>query len=423
MTPVTLAITGGSGVATPAFIQALLDWGGRPQDRPELRVVLLGRSQQKLAQVQSVCAQMVRHASPTLRVEATTDMRTGLRNADYVLNQVRVGGLEARAHDETFPQDLGLPGEETIGPGGFANALRTVPVVNALMKLIGEVAPGAVVLNLTNPASTVQRAAMRYSDTSIVSICDSPITLGDELAKLVERSRTELEIGYLGMNHLGWAVSLGAGEDDLMPLALERCARLSYLGMDASFMQASRAIPLPYVRYYLYPERILAQQQQKTPRARQLQALEQDLMTQYEQLTREGNGEGAAAAVAKRGAVWYDTIVVPVLDALINDHASTWIVDVRNGETISWLPSDTIIEVPCRIDRQGVTPLPVPDELLAPELRTLLYALAQYEELVSQAIIEQDRTMAQRALVAHPQIRTAAQAEAVLAAVWPTGGV
>ncbi|MGH2493583.1 MAG: hypothetical protein ACRDIV_02660 [Ktedonobacteraceae bacterium] len=434
MAQISLAVLGGSGVATPALIQALLDWTGHIQDRPALRVILLGRSARKLAQVRTVCQRMVQEAQPAITIEASTDLRTGLWRVDYVLNQVRVGGLEARAHDETFPQALGMPGEETVVPGGFANALRTILVVNAALHIVSEVAPNAIVLNLTNPASIVQYAAMRYVHSNIISLCDSPITLGNELAKLVEKPRSTIDIGYLGMNHLGWVVSMCGAEQDLMDLALERIDSMTHLGVDAAYIRASRAIPLPYVRYYLHPERTLAQQQGKTPRACHLRALEQELLSQYENIDertrRIASGSTApepimpvSEAVAKRGAIWYSAIVVPILDALINDHASTWIVSVANKNLIPWLPADTVIEVPCKIDGRGAHPLPVPEYLLPLELRTLLYSLAMYEELASRAIVEENRDLALRALLAHPLVRTIERAQGVLKAVWPLGGV
>ncbi len=439
MAYISLAVLGGSSVATPALVQALLDWAGHAHDRPALRLVLLGRSARKLAQVRAVCERMVREAQPGITIEASTDLHAGLWRVDYILNQMRVGGLKARAHDETFPQALGLPGEETVGPGGFASALRTIPVVNAALRIASEVAPNAVVLNLTNPASIVQYAATRYAHSTIISLCDSPITLGNELAALVEKPRASLDIGYLGMNHLGWVVSLCDAERDYMDLALERIDRLAYLGVDVAYIRASRAVPLPYVRYYLHPQRILAQQQGKTPRAHQLQALEQELLSHYEHIdvgTRLIASDPRASdslasesmasiseAVAKRGAVWYSVIVVPVLDALINNHASNWIVSVANKNLIPWLPSDTVVEVPCTIDSRGAHPLPVPEYLLPPELRTLLFGLALYEELASRAIVEQNRDLALRSLLAHPLIRTIERAQAVLKAVWPAGGV
>ena len=422
MSLITLAVLGGSGVGTPELFNALLGWPAGNDARPELRVVLLGRSTHKLERVKAICEQIVRGAYPPIHVEAYTDWTSGLEGADYILNQIRVGGLEARAHDETFPQKLGILGEETIGPGGFANALRTIPTVLEACDRIYKVAPNAIILNLTNPAGMIQHAVMRYTNIHIISLCDSPITLGNDVAKLLRVARAELEIEYLGINHLGWITGLRNAEQDFMDHALDKIDQLGSLGVDSTYIRSTRAIPIPYVRYYLHPERILRLQEGKLPRARQLQALEQALLLDYEQSLERNEGD-PATKVARRGAVWYSAIVVPVLDALINDRSSTWIVNVANERNISWLSPETVIEVPSKISRTGAHPCQVDSHKLAEDARTLLYAQAAYESLGVSAIVERDRERALQALVAHPLVRSIDRAESVLGAVWPTGGV
>lgn len=422
MSVITLAVLGGSSVSTPALINALLQWTSARDARPELHVVLLGRSQHKLERVMAICKQLAQGASPALHIEATTDWYVGLSGADYILNQMRVGGLDARAHDELFPQSFGIPGEETIGPGGFANALRTIPVVLDALRIVSQVAPNSIILNLTNPAGMVQYAALRSTNAHMISVCDSPITLGNSLLDLLKMPSQQTEIGYLGLNHLGWVISLRHAGQDLLDNALERIESLSSLGIDAAYIRASRAIPLPYVRYYLHPDRILTQQQGKIPRARQLQTLEQKLLEEYERFAAHHHSE-VPLSFEQRGAVWYKAIVVPVLDALVNNRRSTWIVNVRNGQTISWLPPETIIEIPATIDQHGAHPLPVEAKLLSSELRALLVAQATYESLAIAAIVERDREKALRSLVAHPLVRSLDCAEDVLTAVWPTGGI
>lgn len=415
------AVLGGSSVATPALCRALLNWPGGESMRPEMHLVLLGRSASRLEQVRAICARML--AGTSIEVTATTDWHKGLAGVDVILNQMRVGGLQARAFDETFPHAFDLPGEETIGPGGFANALRTLPVVLQAMRIVEEVAPGARVLNLTNPAGIVQHAVTRYTGVRMLGLCDSPITLGEDIARLLALPRADLEIDYLGMNHLGWALAVRKQKEELMGPALVRVGTLEHLGIDVDYIQATRAIPLPYVRYYLHPERMLAQQRGRKPRAHQLQALEQELLQAYTLDLSEAENRQAGASVTRRGALWYKAIVVPVLDALWQNRGSTWVVNVTNGRLVAWLPPETIIEVPARIDNRGIHPLPVPAHLLAPDLRTLLSALATYEELAVPAIVEKNYSLALRALVAHPLIPSLDTARRVLDAVWPTGGI
>jgi 6-phospho-beta-glucosidase len=381
---------------------------------------LWGRSAEKLERVLAVCQEMVREAQPPMVIAATTDLREALIGADYVLNQVRVGGLEARAHDETFPQALGMPGEETVGPGGFANALRTVPVVLDLLRVASEVAPQALILNLTNPASIVQHAAARFLGARMLSLCDSPLTLIEEVAASVDLPRASLDVGYLGMNHLGWILSLRAGEHDVLPQALANLERLPRLGVDANYVRASGAIPSPYVRYFFHPERILAQQKNQIPRARQLQALESELLEAYGRFGSRPSGN-QAPQIGRRGAIWYKTIIVPVLDALVNQRKSVWVVNTVNNGLIPWLPAETVLEVPARLSADGIYPLPVADHLLPGELRVLLLAQAEYELLAAQAIVAHDRQLALRALVANPLVRSLDRAEHVLAALWRDG--
>ncbi len=418
MSRITLAVPGGSSVATPELFQALLHWPGNA--RPELRVVLLGRSERKLELVCRVCQMLVREAGPPIEVEATTDWRAGLAGADYVLNQMRIGGLAARAHDEIFPQTLGIAGEETIGPGGFANALRTLPRVLEMLHLVEEVAPQAVVLNLTNPAGMVQQAAARYTKTCLISLCDSPTTLAKDVMRLLRGRHDTIEHNYLGVNHLGWITDMYGAEKQVIDRVLDQIERLPHLGVDSAFIRATRAIPIPYVRYYLHPERMLAQQQGKPPRALQLQAMEQELLAAFEQALAENN---PSIVTGKRGAIWYSAIVVPVLDAMIYERRSVRVVNAINGFRVHWLPPEAVIEVPSYVDRRKPDPLPILADQLPDVLRALLYAQTTYELLAVPAIVKQKRDLALQALVAHPLIRSIEQAEAVLQAVWPGGGV
>jgi 6-phospho-beta-glucosidase len=136
---VKLAVLGGSGVATPGLIEALT---GIPGRKTPIELVLVGRSEEKLALVAGA-SRLVAGDDPLLSIQHTTQVEEALNGCSYVLNQVRVGGLAARVYDESFPNELGIPGEETVGAGGFANASRTIPVVLEYARMIERICPQA----------------------------------------------------------------------------------------------------------------------------------------------------------------------------------------------------------------------------------------------------------------------------------------
>jgi 6-phospho-beta-glucosidase len=195
-----VVILGGSSVGTPALIDAL-----RHQPSPDGHVHLLlhGRTYDKLGPVARAAAQMA-EGCEWLHVSATTNLAEALQGADYIVNQVRVGGLAARAFDETFPIPLGIPGEETVGPGGFANSLRTVPQVVKLTQEIQRHAPNALLLSFTNPASVIQYALTRTSAVRIVGLCDGPVSMAAQAAAALGADPAELTIDYVGMHHFGF---------------------------------------------------------------------------------------------------------------------------------------------------------------------------------------------------------------------------
>lgn len=253
-----LVILGGSASSTPELLDALAAWPGGPERRPDLTVVLVGRDETKLELVARGCRARPIGPGAPVAVEMETNRRRALDGADVVLNQVRVGGLDARAFDESFPRDFGLPGEETMGPGGFANALRTVPALRAIWADVAETAPAALVVNLTNPAGIVQQAAAEWP-LRIYSVCDSPVAFLAAIAVRLGKPVAEVQQRYIGMNHLGWYVPES-------PDQLEELADLA-TGLGAEEVRLHQALPAPYVRYYVHPDRILESQRDKETRA------------------------------------------------------------------------------------------------------------------------------------------------------------
>jgi 6-phospho-beta-glucosidase len=367
---VRVVVLGGSGASTPELFDALDAWPGGAQRRPPMEIVLVGRSARKLELVAEASRRRAPSGGAPVRVKTAMNL-DALDGADVVLNQVRIGGLDAREFDETFARRHGLPGEETMGPGGFANALRTVPALRVTWKEVARRVPGALVINLTNPAGIVVQAARREFGLAAIEVCDSPITLCAAVASRRGTSPAEERRRYLGMNHVGWWVPPDAA-------ALSAMADLA-VGLDAAEVAAQGALPAAYVRYYLAPGRMLQEQLGALPRATTLRHLEAEMLTAYD--------SGDAIDAPRRGARWYGDAILPVIDAWIHGSVEPSILGLPLGEAApNGVPSDAVIEVACDVPI-GQPPRALDPPALPQLPAALLGQHAAYERLLVDALL------------------------------------
>ena len=284
-----VVVLGGSAVATPGLAEAITHI---PHRARAIELVLVGRDRDKLTKIAYV-AQMLAGDDPLLSVTSCTDSEAALAGAEIVINQIRVGGLEARAFDESFSQDLGLPGEETVGPGGFANVSRTIPVVLEYARLMERVCPDATLLTFANPSSVVQYALMRYSDLYTVGMCDGPVHLIAAIAKTLDTTPDRLDVDYLGMHHYGWVVGLRRDGIDALPQALAAAAQIAP-EVEPAITQTIGALPGPYHNYFFHPDRMLAKKAGKRTRAEELLELQDEILADYARVQATGSASRSA---------------------------------------------------------------------------------------------------------------------------------
>jgi len=401
-------VLGGSSVATPQLIQALAN----RTDRPVLEVSLIGRTSSKLEQVARLSARLAAKASPAITVTATTDTQRGLEGADYVLNQIRVGGYEARGYDESFPHKFGIPGEETFGPGGMNYAMRTIPVVLEYCRAIEQVAPNALLINLTNPNSFIQYAVTQYSHVDVIGVCDSPAGLADGIAALLGARREELWVGYVGMHHFGWVTEVRRDGRDVMPEVLARIHQMPGLPVDADIVRAIGAIPTSYFKYYYHPDRMLEKQRGQKTRAQQLLELEEKILADFENTGLETIPE----SLQTRAAHWYDGIIVPVMLAHAKDARSVFILNVPNKTSLPWMPPEAIVELPVLVTRSGFFALEAP--AAPPDIQAMTRLNAAFEMLWVEAVVEGSYDKALRAMTLNHLVRDLDQARAILKEIW-----
>jgi 6-phospho-beta-glucosidase len=414
--PCKVVVLGGSAVATPGLADAIVRIPNRTQP---IELVLLGRDAARLDKV-SFVAGLLAGDDPLLTVSHSTDTVAALDGADVVLNQIRAGGLAARVFDEAFSQDLGLPGEETVGPGGFANASRTVPVVLELARIMERVCPDATLLTFANPSSVVHYALSRYTRLYTVGMCDGPVHLIAAIAKALGATPDQLDVDYVGMHHFGWAVGVRRDGRDVLPEALAAAAQIAP-DVEPAITQTIGAIPGPYHNYFFHPDRMLAKKAGKRTRAEELLDLQDEILADYERSVQTGL---KPEALAKRKARWYDAIVAPVLLAFAEsaphgDVAAPFILNVVNGQTAPWLPAEAIIETPVVVTHGRAKALAIGE--VPPDVKALVQRNCAYEMLAVEAIIERDRAKAARALLLSPMGITYDQAVTIVERAWTHG--
>jgi 6-phospho-beta-glucosidase len=405
-----IAVVGGGSTYTPELVQGLADRAGR---LPVDDLVLLDPDAGRLEVVGGLARRMLRRVGFAGRLALTQRREEALEGADFVIVQLRVGGQAQRLRDETLPLDFGCIGQETTGPGGFAKALRTVPVVLELAaETARRAAPGAWLVDFTNPVGIVTQALLDEGHRAI-GLCNVAIGLQRRLAARlgVEPERVELE--HVGLNHLSWLRAVRVDGADRLPELLERHAEAlaGDAGLPVELVRLLGALPSSYLRYYYLTGEVLAEQRRGPSRAEQVAAIERELLELY----RDPALDTKPALLERRGGAFYSEAAAQLVASLHAGTGDVQVVDVRSDGALPDLPADAVVEIPARIDSDGAHPLPL--RPLAPELLGLVQQVKAYERLTVVAARGGDRAIALKALLANPLVGQYRPAAALLEAI------
>lgn len=440
-----LAILGGGGFRVPFIHQALLK---RTDAALVDELVLHDTNQDRLTAITSVLSQLSAGAPDSPRLHVTTSLDEAVAGSDFVFAAIRVGGVGARVGDERVALDLGVLGQETVGPGGVAYGLRTIPVMVHVAERIAKLAPSAYVMNFTNPAGMITEAMQTVLGDRVLGICDTPSDLGRRIARAVGVDSARLQLDYVGLNHLGWMRHVIHEGEDILPGLLTDDDRLGTLAesqvFGAQMLRALGSVPNEYL-YYYYRNREAVESIRSSARTRgeflsgqQSYLYDQILAdpTRAAELWKEAVSQRDASYMAEaksrsqpeaarkpartstgeptgkptEGTVAYPDlaehgyagVALQVMNAIAENRSTTTILNVRNGATIGCLPEDAVIEVPCKVDAIGARPLPT----VAPDLHQL--GLMQQMKAVEQATIRAamtgSRAHATLAFALHPLV-------------------
>lgn len=419
MKTLKIAVFGGGSSYTPELIDGFI----RRKDELKVREIWLvdvPTGKEKMEIVSALARRMLEEAGLETVLYTTMDRAEALKDADFVMTQLRVGGLGARKNDEEIPLKHGIIGQETTGPGGFAKALRTIPVILDICKDMKQYCPDAFLINFTNPAGMVTEAVLKHTDIKVIGLCNVPLTMRNNIAKIMELDPAKVHIDYMGLNHLVWGkhvyyegkeiteevlAKLMAGESFTMK-------NIPDLKWPAELLQALKMIPCPYHRYFYLKEESLKEETEAYhttgTRATQVMAIEKDLFEVYKDL----NLRVKPKELENRGGAYYSDAAVSLISAIYNDKNEVHPVNIMNNGAISNLPNDIVVEVNALVNRygaRGISVGPMPDHLYG-----IVTQVKAYEKLAIEAIVEKDRDKAVLALINNPIVGDAEKAIALV---------
>ncbi len=399
-----VAVVGGGSTYTPE----LIDGFARLADQVTItEIVLVDPDQARLAVVGPFSARIMRAYGHPATVRWTSDLDDGLDGAGAVLLQLRIGGQAARHKDETWPHKCGCVGQETTGAGGFAKALRTVPVVLEIAERArARASADAWLIDFTNPVGIVTRALLDAGHRAI-GLCNVAIGFQRIFAGMLGVAPERIGLEHVGLNHLTWERAVRLDGTDVLPdlIAAHGDELAAGIELPLSVIEQTHSIPSYYLRYFYAHDRVVAEQLAGPTRAEQVAQIELELLAMYSDPALDRKPE----LLGQRGGAFYSEAAVALLASLVNDTGDTQVVNVRNNGTMPFLPDDAVIEVASVIGKHGATPLSFAP--LSPLMRGLTAHVSAYEELAVQAARRGGRDLVYEAMLAHPLIGQHDQAE------------
>ena len=399
-----LTVVGGGSTYTPE----LIDGFARLRDTlPIDELWLVDPDAHRLELVSGVSRRMFARAGHPGVIHTTADVVEGVRDADVVLLQLRIGGQAARHGDESWPHEAGVLGQETTGPGGFAKALRTVPVVLDVAEQVRRFAkPDAWIIDFTNPVGIVTRALLQAGHRA-VGLCNVAIGFQRRFAGLLDVDFRQVRLDHVGLNHLTWERGVTVDGADVLPgLLSERLQELAEeVELPASMLSLLGSVPSYYLRYFYASDEVLREQLGSPTRAQAVMEVEAQLLELYG----DPHVDEKPSILEKRGGAYYSEAAVDLIASLLSDRGDVQVVNVRNAGRMPFLPDDHVIEVPATVGSAGLDPLPIaplPDDLVG-----LISHVAGYERLALDAAINGGRNRVLRAMLAHPLVQQYDRAE------------
>lgn len=389
MSELKIAVIGGGSTYTPELIEGFIK---KEKELPVKEISLMDIDEKRLKIVGNFAKRMVAKKTK-IKINLTNSQREAIKDSSYIITQFRVGQMKARDNDIKISNKYKVIGQETTGVGGFAKALRTIPVILNICRDIEELTPNSFLINFTNPSGIITETVSKYSKVKVIGLCNIPIGILKEICKIIKSSPEDISLDYVGLNHLNWLRKIFHKGEDIT----EKIIYKLRTPFDKSLIKKLKMIPCGYLNYYYNTDKILKDQlSSKKNRAQAVMEIEKKLLKIYQNQRIVEKPK----LLEKRGGAYYSEAAVNLISAIYNDKNEVHIVDVKNSGAISELSDNVVVEVPSTINKDGAHPLKM--KKLEPEIRGLIQLIKTYEELTVECGVKGNLDYGFLALLVHP---------------------
>ena len=400
MKEINVTVIGSGSTYCPELVDGFLQ---RRESLRLKRLVLMDIDARKREIVGSLCRRMIEAAGLGTEVVLTDDLDWALVGADFVVTQIRVGKLPARYLDESIPVKYGLIGQETTGIGGFFKALRTIPVIGHICERIEAICPDAWLINFTNPSGIVTDFVLNHTKVKCMGLCNVPIDMLDDVK---ENLGQDVDITYLGLNHLSWITSVVKDGEEVIGRLFDEgfapkvMANIVDDGFDTECLRACGGWPSSYLQYYYNRDAKLEHlRADKKTRAQVCMEIEEQLLKMY----RDEKLCVKPALLDQRGGHKYSLAACSLIDSVANDKNDVHVVNILNRGTLPFMKDDDVVEIAARIGAAGAVPVPV-RPTWSRHIESLMTVVKGYEKYTVEAAVTGDDRAAYNAMMLHPLI-------------------
>lgn len=390
------SIIGAGSSYTPELLDEMCV---RRESLPVKEIVLMDVNEKRLEIMTGFCRRFAAKRGLDVPIRSTLSLDDALEGADFVDTQIRVGGNEQRVIDEKIPLKYGLVGQETTGAGGMMKAFRTIPVMLDLARRMEKLSPNGWIINYTNPTGLVTEAVTRNTKANIAGFCSGGIFPKMWAKKALGVEYRQVQYDYVGLNHMNFISNVTI---DGRPITQEEFEKLAERNrsVDPELTRLLGVLTSPYLQwYYQTTKRVGELKAAPLTRGEEVQLLEKEVYDGYA----DPNNADTPEALYRRGGGGYSEVAMNFVNAVYNNVDTEMVVNVPNNGAIPFLPDSAVVEIPCLVNRRGMSPLHVGQ--VPPMCWGLIAAVKNYEQLAVEAAVEGDVTKMKWALLAHPLVR------------------